>query len=111
LVVVLYCKHSVDAEQGAAARPGAARPAAVVLDLRLPKVDGYQVARRLRADPATAGAQIVAVSAHGREDEARAAGCDAFVAKPFDLDAVLGAVADALGRPAEADGSPARRAS
>src|SRR5919202_6401685 len=65
------------------------RPRVILLDLMMPVLDGFQVARRLKSDPATAGIPIVAVSALARPDDreaALAAGCDAFVRKPFDLD-------------------------
>ncbi|HEY1376947.1 MAG TPA: response regulator [Gemmataceae bacterium] len=42
-------------------------PAVVLLDLGMPGMDGYAVAAALRADPATAGACLVAVSGHGGE--------------------------------------------
>jgi CheY-like chemotaxis protein len=60
-------------------------PRVVVLDLRLPKVDGLEVARRLRAEPATRHAWIVAISALAAREEALAAGCDEFLAKPLDI--------------------------
>jgi DNA-binding response OmpR family regulator len=73
-------------------------PAVVVLDLMLPGTDGFQVARRLRAEPATTWTWIIAVSAAGAamESAARNAGCDEFVPKPFDLDDIVGRVAAAL---------------
>jgi CheY-like chemotaxis protein len=64
-------------------------PALVLLDLMLPGLDGYEVARRLRSDPRTCHVPIVAITALARpRDRARAseAGCDDFVDKPFDLD-------------------------
>src|SRR3989442_14887475 len=51
------------------------QPDVVLLDLMLPKTDGYEVARRLRADAATQGSWIVAVTAHGDAEQAFAAGC------------------------------------
>jgi DNA-binding response OmpR family regulator len=64
-------------------------PHAVVLDLMLPGVDGFKVARRLRGDDRTKDVVIIAVAsmtAERLESMAKAAGCDAFLAKP-----VLGA--------------------
>jgi two-component system cell cycle response regulator DivK len=64
-------------------------PHAVVLDLMLPGVHGFKVARRLRADDRTSDVVIIAVAvvtSERLEAMARAAGCDAFLAKP-----VLGA--------------------
>ena len=71
-------------------------PSVVVVDMRLPVLDGHELARRLRADPRTARARIVAVGATGDAERARAAGCDAFLPKPFDLDVLLHAVGKAL---------------
>ncbi|HEX2184556.1 MAG TPA: response regulator [Chloroflexota bacterium] len=66
-------------------------PDLIILDLMMPVMDGFTVAQRLKGDPATAGIPIIALTAMAREQDeqaARRAGCDAFVAKPFDLDAV-----------------------
>ena len=63
------------------------RPAAVVCDIGLPGMSGFEVARALRADPATAGAILVAVSGYAQEEDrrkAREAGFDALLAKPAD---------------------------
>src|SRR6185503_162878 len=65
------------------------RPRMILLDLMMPGLDGFQVTRQLKADPATASIPIVAVSALARPDDreaALAAGCDNFVRKPFELD-------------------------
>lgn len=64
-------------------------PSLVLLDLMLPKLDGYEVARRLKGDPLTASIPIIAITALARpKDRARAidAGCDDYLNKPFDLD-------------------------
>jgi two-component system cell cycle response regulator DivK len=74
--------------KAAAANP----PAVVVLDLRLPRMDGLEVARRLRADPHTRMAWIVAISAHAGRDDALASGCDEFLTKPLDIGALETAV-------------------
>ena len=65
------------------------RPRMILLDLMMPGLDGFQVTRQLKADPATANIPIVAVSAMARPDDreaALAAGCDDFIRKPFELD-------------------------
>lgn len=64
-------------------------PSLVLLDLMLPKLDGYEVARRLKGDPLTTSIPIIAITALARpRDRARAidAGCDDYLDKPFDLD-------------------------
>jgi signal transduction histidine kinase/ActR/RegA family two-component response regulator len=61
-------------------------PALVLLDLMLPDVSGWDVARRFRQDPRTRGVPVIAVSALARSQERAAAyhvGCEAYVAKPF----------------------------
>ena len=66
-------------------------PEVVLMDIGLPGMDGYEVARRLRAIPALAGAFLVAMTGYG-SDEDRAAGKDAgfdeYLIKPVDLDAL-----------------------
>jgi len=67
------------------------RPDVILMDLRMPGLDGWQATRRLKADPATATVPVVAVTAHALRPEvesARDAGCDAVVAKPFDISAL-----------------------
>jgi two-component system cell cycle response regulator DivK len=56
------------------------------MDIQLPGIDGYEVTRRIKADPALRDIPIIAVTSYalsGDEAKARAAGCDAYVAKPF----------------------------
>jgi two-component system phosphate regulon response regulator PhoB len=67
----------------------------VLLDLKLPGVNGIQLCRRLKASPLTRGIPIVAVTASRPQDTARAfaAGCDDCVAEPFDIEALADRVA------------------
>jgi CheY-like chemotaxis protein len=69
---------------------GTMRPALVVLDLRLPGISGFDVARSVRShpDPGVASVVLLACSASIQPEvrsEALAAGCDAFEGKPFDV--------------------------
>jgi signal transduction histidine kinase/ActR/RegA family two-component response regulator len=69
----------------------ARKPALVLLDLMLPGMSGWEVARRLRQNPATASVPIIAVSALSRPQERESAlhaGCNAYVAKPFTPDEI-----------------------
>jgi two-component system cell cycle response regulator DivK len=62
-------------------------PDVVVMDVELPGMDGYDATRRLKADPATRHARVVALTAHalpGEDVRARTAGCDLYLAKPLD---------------------------
>jgi class 3 adenylate cyclase/CheY-like chemotaxis protein len=62
------------------------KPDLVLLDIMLPGIDGYEVCRRLRADPKTAFVPVVMVTASGLPEKTKAieAGADDFVPKPFD---------------------------
>ena len=63
-----------------------ARPEIVFLDIEMPQVDGLEACRRLRSDPATAGATIVMLTGETgevAERSAQAAGADLFLTKPF----------------------------
>jgi two-component system, cell cycle response regulator DivK len=63
-------------------------PSMILLDLNLPDGSGLDLTRKLKAEPSTASIPIVACTAAvmpSDEDRARAAGCDAFIAKPIDL--------------------------
>jgi response regulator RpfG family c-di-GMP phosphodiesterase len=78
------------------------RPDAVVLDVRMPGMDGLELCRRIKADPALAGVSVVLLSGSGEEGDARAqeAGADAFMLKPFsplELLNVVGRVTGGLG--------------
>jgi signal transduction histidine kinase len=66
-------------------------PEFVVLDIGLPGMDGYEVARRLRAEPATRDAVLVAVTGYGREEDvarSREAGFDHHFVKPVEFAAL-----------------------
>lgn len=87
----------------------ASAPHVILLDLRLPGMDGLALARLLKRDPETRDIPIVAVTAATEKfsrEQALAAGCDAFIVKPVDTrrlcDQVAGAVA--LRAPAPEDG-------
>jgi CheY-like chemotaxis protein len=87
----------VTADDGAAgvAKAAAERPDLVLMDLSLPVIDGWEATRRIKADPATAGIPVIALTAHamhGDEEKARAAGCDDFLTKPIDEDRLFAAL-------------------
>ena len=76
-----------------------AAPAVVVLDIQMLGINGLEVARRLKADPETSAIPLIVVSAQARRAEALKIGCCSFVAKPFDLVALVSAVTSAIGSP------------
>lgn len=62
-------------------------PVLILVDLQLPDMDGFELTRRLRADPRTREITIIALTAYamkGDEPRAREAGCDGYITKPID---------------------------
>jgi PAS domain S-box-containing protein len=93
----------IEAEDGEHGLERATRdsPDLILMDLSLPRLDGWEVTRRLRALPAAANVPVIAVTAHaGREyqDKAHAAGCTAYLTKPLDRDQLLEMIRKHLGR-------------
>lgn len=75
-------------------------PQAILLDMNLPVLDGWTVARALKDDPATAAIPIIALTAHalaGDREKALAAGCDDYHPKPVDFSRLLTQIDAALG--------------
>lgn len=68
------------------------RPAVVLCDLMMPLVDGFEVCRRLKGDPATRTIPVVLMSAARERQSAMNGGADDFLAKPFEIDAMLALV-------------------
>ncbi len=80
----------------------AERPDVVLIDMQLPDFDGFEVLRRLRAQPGRAGRVFIALSANAMPEDvsrARAAGFDDYWTKPIDFTQFLARL-DALARPA-----------
>ena len=62
------------------------RPDLILMDIQLPLLDGYEATRRIKADPDLKAIPIIVVTSYalsGDEAKARAAGCDAYVTKPY----------------------------
>jgi DNA-binding response OmpR family regulator len=80
-----------------------AAPDLVLLDLMMPKANGYDVCRTLRASSAYDAVRIIMLTAKGREADQRAGlalGADAYISKPFAIGDVVDCVASVLaGRP------------
>ena len=68
------------------------RPDLILMDIQLPGLDGYEATRRIKANPALRQIPIIAVTSYalsGDDVKALAAGCDAYVTKPFSPRALL----------------------
>jgi CheY-like chemotaxis protein len=80
-----------DGEEGLL-RAATDSPDVILMDLNLPVLDGWEAARKLKADPRTRPIAILALSAHAmseHRDRALEAGCDDFDTKPVDLPRLL----------------------
>jgi DNA-binding response OmpR family regulator len=79
------------------------RPDLVILDVMLPRLNGFEVCRRIRSEPAWRGVRVLMLTAKGRETEMRKGlevGADAYVTKPFstrDLVAEIHRLLEAMG--------------
>ena len=80
--------EAVDGRQGLEMAAGEA-PDLILLDISLPEIDGWEVARKIRADERLKHIPIIAVTAHamtGDEEKAIECGCNDYLAKPIDED-------------------------
>lgn len=78
---VLCASNGVEALESATREP----PDLILLDMSMPKMDGWEAARRLRQMPQTARIPLIAFTAHalvGEDAKAKAAGCDDYLSKP-----------------------------
>ncbi len=79
----------------------AEQPDLVLLDIMMPRIDGYEVAQQLRADPATARLPIIMLSAKAQEEDIRRGvevGVDKYVTKPFSPEHLVHIVSEYLNR-------------
>lgn len=91
-----------DGEAALAAARADPPPDLVVLDLMLPRLSGFEVCRRLRADPRLAGLRILMLTARGGEAEVIRGvelGVDAYVTKPFSTRELMERIRDLLAEP------------
>ena len=97
LVTYILEKHGYEVHAALDGREGidkaaAVRPDLILLDIQLPRMDGYAVARELRENPDLAGVPIVAVTSYamaGDRDKALAAGCSGYIEKPINPDTFM----------------------
>ena len=85
---------AVDGEDGIS-RTRSWLPDLLLLDMSLPVLDGYEVARRLKASSDTSGIPVIALTAHamtGDREKSLEAGCDDYDTKPVELPRLLGKI-------------------
>jgi signal transduction histidine kinase len=77
-----------------------ANPDLILMDINIPGMDGYEAATRIKSLPELSAVPIIALTAKvmaGDRERALAAGCDGYIAKPIDIDALPNQVAEFLG--------------
>jgi CheY-like chemotaxis protein len=82
---------AIDGDDGLR-KAAAAPPDIALVDIGLPGIDGYEVARRLRADPAMRGVRLIALTGYGQDSDqqrALAAGFDAHLVKPVEFASLM----------------------
>lgn len=87
-LAVVDCElHEADSGQAALSLLKTLKPDTVILDIMLPGgIDGYQICRAIKADPATSRTFVILLSARGQKsdiEEGRRAGADCYLLKPF----------------------------
>lgn len=107
LVTFIMEKHGYAVVQARDGREGVelagrVKPALILLDIQLPFMDGYAVARELRSNPALADVPIVAVTSYamvGDRERILAAGCEGYIEKPINPDTFMAQVEQHLPDP------------
>jgi CheY-like chemotaxis protein len=92
-----YSLHTASNGREALERLGKLQPAAVLLDLSMPEMDGDEVLQRMKANPATSDIPVIIISSEkSRAEACLGMGAEAFLAKPFRAEDLLSKVATAL---------------
>ena len=95
-----YALSEADDGEKGVAMSVALRPDLILMDVQLPRIDGYEATRRIRGNPETRDIPIIAVTSYAMSgDEAKAAdaGCDGYVSKPYSPRSLLKLVREILG--------------
>lgn len=74
-------------------------PDIILLDIQIPKINGYQVCRSIKSDPSLSHTRVIMLSGmvqHSDRQQAQEAGADAFISKPFNIDALVEKVEEFL---------------
>src|SRR6185295_8140142 len=82
------------------------RPDLIVMDIQLPGIDGLEITRKLKEQPATADIPVIAVTSYamkGDREKALAAGCAGYVTKPIDKNIFIQEVATHVGSNSKGD--------
>jgi two-component system cell cycle response regulator DivK len=75
------------------------RPDLILMDMSLPVIDGWEATRRIKANDATRGTPMIALTAHamaGDREKAMEAGCEDYDTKPIEISRLLGKIAALL---------------
>jgi len=83
-------------------------PGLVLLDIQLPKMDGYEVARRLRTLDSLRATPIIAVTSYamvGDREKSLAAGCNGYIEKPIDPDTFVAEIQRVAGETTSGEGT------
>jgi CheY-like chemotaxis protein len=82
-----YDVHTALDAKEALTKLRSSRPDLILMDIQLPGMDGLELTRRLKSDPATRDIKIVGLTAYamrGDQERIMAAGCDGYIPKPID---------------------------
>ncbi|MDL2336986.1 MAG: response regulator [Pseudomonadota bacterium] len=105
LVTFVLDKDGFQVESASDAREAQSKipvfqPELILMDIQMPGMDGLELTRLLKADPALQHVVVVAFTAyamHGDEAKMRAAGCDAYLSKPINVSTFAASVRSCLG--------------